>query len=74
MKDERNKLLTFRAVGDAWGSQEPSQNHGGNEQELPPPELRIARPSELNGSGGAGGGGEEEGDKGVKEFCPGWRH
>ena len=52
MKDERNKLLTFRAVGDAWGSQEPSQNHGGNEQELPPPEPRIARPSELNGSGG----------------------
>ena len=55
MKDERNKILTFRAVGDAWGSQEPSQNHGGNEQELPPPEPRTARTSELNGLDGEGG-------------------
>ena len=38
-------------------NQEPSQNHGGNEQELPPPGPRIARPSELNGSGGGGGRG-----------------
>ena len=39
------------------------------EQELSPPKLRTTRTSELNGSSKGG-----KGDKGVKEFCPGWSH
>ena len=53
MNDERNKLLTFTAV--EWtGNQRVFTNHGGNGQELPPPEPRIAR--RLSRMARAGGG------------------
>ena len=56
---------------DGRGNQRSSQMWWKNEQELPSPEPRIVRTSELNGSGREGG---REGDKGAKEFCPGWSH
>ena len=48
MRGTRSKPLDLL---DGWGNQEPSQICGANGQELPPPEQRIARTTELNGSG-----------------------
>ena len=71
MKDERNKLQTFIANGwtegmkilHKWGEQMNKNSH---------PSKNNKNKSELNGSGGGRDPGE--GDKGSKEFCPGWRH
>ena len=51
MEEEKNKPQTFRA--DGWtGESKIFTNVVKNEQELPSPEPRTARTSELNGSGG----------------------
>ena len=82
-EEEKNKPQTFSA--DGWtGNQRSSQMWWRNEQELPSPEPRTARTSELNGSGG--GGGRAKGIRGPRNFvsvggsnrdqripfCPGW--
>ena len=51
---------------DGQGNQEPSQMSRGNKLELPPPEPRTARTSELNGSGGGRG----KGIRGARPFVP----
>ena len=68
-EEEKNKPQTFSA--DGWtGNQRSSQMWWRNEQELLPPEPRTARNKWAKWLGR----GEREGDKGAKEFCPGWRH
>ena len=68
MNNEMNKLLTFTAV--EWtGNQRVFTNRGENGQELPPPERRTARI--LSWMAWTG---EEEWDKGLGLFCPGWSH
>ena len=65
-RKKRKTSLKPLAPMDGRGNQRSSQMWWRNEQELPSPEPRIARTSELNGSGGERG----KGIRGPRSFVP----
>jgi len=69
MKDERKKLQTF--IADGWTGESRSFTNGVSKWARTAPTRTSTARTKVSWMARAG---EGEGDKGSKEFWPGWRH